>query len=114
MRLVPSMPSTLGKVDVHEDDVGRVFCDEPERLLDVRRGADALEVGLRVDRDGHGLGEREVIVDDQHPLCHVRLRSRSGPCAPSCDTPPPMTRAGVRAQRSAGNCDRVSRCAGRP
>ena len=84
-----------GKVDVHEDDVGRVVLGQPERRLDVRGGTDALEVGLRVDRDRHGLGERDVIIDDEHPLCHVLPRGSNGFGGP-CANPPPIPEERVR------------------
>ena len=71
-----------GKVDVHQDHVGRVLLGELQRRFDARRGTDALEVGLRVDGDRDRLREREVIVDDQHPLCHLSLRGRLGPARP--------------------------------
>ena len=57
----------VGEVHVHEHDVRVQPGDGGERLGRVLGVADALQVGLGVQRPGEQLGERPVVVDDEHP-----------------------------------------------
>jgi hypothetical protein len=52
--------------DVHDDDVRRELVRECDGLFSVRRRADDLDPWFDLEQRLHHLGERQLVVDDQH------------------------------------------------
>jgi hypothetical protein len=65
-----SMPSMPGQHQVQQHQVGLVLAEHRHRLVAVRaqRGL----VALAAQHDAEHLGQRRVVVDDQHPALHPR------------------------------------------